>query len=78
MLKLLELTMALSFFNMPVIHFFKQFGIFHQRSVVGTPQQNGRVESKYRHLVETVRTLKIHANLPDKFWGHVYLQPYIP
>ena len=48
--------------------FFKQFGISHQRSVAGTPQQNGRVERKNRHLVETTRALKIHANLPDKFW----------
>ena len=52
---------------------FKQFGTIHQRSVAGTPQQNGRVERKHRHLVETVRAIKIHANLPDKFWGSCVL-----
>ncbi|XP_074315555.1 uncharacterized protein LOC141651753 [Silene latifolia] len=48
---------------------FQQRGILHQRSIVGRPQQNGRVERKYRHLIETARALRIHANLPIKFWG---------
>lgn len=34
-----------------------------------TPQQNGRAERKHRHLIETARALKLHANLPTKFWG---------
>ena len=53
--------------------FLNQFGIVHQRSVAGTPQQNGRVERKHRHLVETARAIKIHANLSDKFWGSCIL-----
>ena len=48
---------------------FNQNGILHQRSVPRTPQQNGRIERKHRHLVETARAMKIHANLPSKFWG---------
>lgn len=44
-------------------------GIFHERSVAGRPQQNGRVERKHRFLLETARALKIHANLPDYLWG---------
>lgn len=52
---------------------FKQYGIIHQRSVAGTPQQNGRVERKHRHLVETTRAIKIHASLLDKFWGSCIL-----
>jgi len=50
-----------------------QNGILLQRSVPRTPQQNGRVERKHRHLVETARAIKIHANLPPKFWGSCIL-----
>ena len=48
-------------------------GIFHQRSAPRTPQQNGRVERKHRHLAETARAMKIHAGLPSKFWGECIL-----
>ncbi|XP_074314573.1 uncharacterized protein LOC141649792 [Silene latifolia] len=48
---------------------YQQHGIVHQRSIVGRPQQNGRVERKHRHLIETARALRVHANLPIKFWG---------
>lgn len=33
-------------------------GIIHQRSYPYTPQQNGVVERKHRHLLETVRALR--------------------
>lgn len=52
---------------------FHEKGIVHQKSVVDRPQQNGRVERKYRHLIETSRALRIHANLPIKFWGDCLL-----
>ncbi|XP_074318206.1 uncharacterized protein LOC141655000 [Silene latifolia] len=52
---------------------FKSKGIVHQTSSVGTPQQNGRVERKHRHLLETARALKIQGNLPIKFWGDCIL-----
>lgn len=48
-------------------------GIIHQRSIPGVPHQNGRTERKHRHLLETARALKIHANLPIKFWGECLL-----
>lgn len=34
-----------------------------------TPQTNGRVEMKYRHLLEVVRALHFQAHLPISFWG---------
>ncbi|XP_074267204.1 uncharacterized protein LOC141590514 [Silene latifolia] len=35
---------------------FRSKGLLHQTSVVGRPQQNGRVEHKHRHLLETARS----------------------
>jgi len=47
-----------------LFHSFKQFmafhGILHQTSCAYTPQQNGVVERRNRHLIETTRTLLIH------------------
>lgn len=48
---------------------FTSLGIVHQKSIPGNPQQNGRVERKHRHLLDTARAIRIHANLPLKFWG---------
>nr|GEV65526.1 retrovirus-related Pol polyprotein from transposon TNT 1-94 [Tanacetum cinerariifolium] len=35
-----------------------------------TPQLNGRVKRKHRHLLDTVRALRSHANLPIRFCEH--------
>lgn len=48
-------------------------GIVHQRSIAGTPQQNGRVERKHRHLVEIAMALRLHAGLPKHLWGECIL-----
>ncbi|XP_074293523.1 uncharacterized protein LOC141620592 [Silene latifolia] len=42
---------------------FRDKGILHQKSILGRPQQNGRVERKHKHLVETSRSLRFHAHL---------------
>ena len=48
-------------------------GIIHQSTCPHTPQQNGVVERKNRHLVETAHTLLLHANVPFHFWGDAIL-----
>ena len=45
------------------------YGITHQKRCTETPQQNGVVERKHRHLIETVRALLFQSNLPKTFWG---------
>lgn len=49
--------------------FFATKGILHQTSCVYTPQKNGRVERKHRHILNIARTLLFQAVLPTKFWG---------
>lgn len=48
--------------------FFLAKGIIHHSSCTYTPQQNGVVERKHRHLLNTARALMIQACLPIKFW----------
>ena len=47
--------------------YFSENGIIRQTSGVGTPQQNGRVERKHRHILNVARALKFKANLPIEF-----------
>ncbi|PKU80705.1 Retrovirus-related Pol polyprotein from transposon TNT 1-94 [Dendrobium catenatum] len=51
---------------------FKQFcqqqGIQHQYTCPYTPAQNGVAERKNRHILETIRSLLIHANAPPTLW----------
>ncbi|XP_074369130.1 uncharacterized protein LOC141709984 [Apium graveolens] len=52
---------------------FASKGIIHQKSVPHNPQQNGKIEKTHRHLLETARALRLHANLRIKFWGDCVL-----
>jgi len=42
-------------------------GLYHIQNT--TPQQNGIVERKHKHLLEVARALLFQANLPPQFWG---------
>ncbi|KAJ0878386.1 putative RNA-directed DNA polymerase [Helianthus annuus] len=50
-------------------NFYAEEGIILETTCPRTPQQNGVVERKHRHLLETARALRFQANLPKKFWG---------
>lgn len=53
--------------------FFRENGVLHQTSCVGTPQQNGRVERKHRHILNVAQALLFQGSLPTKFWGEAVM-----
>ncbi|KAM0026082.1 putative RNA-directed DNA polymerase [Helianthus debilis subsp. tardiflorus] len=56
-----------------MLDFYNEKGILLETSCPHTPQQNGVVERKHRHLLETARALRFGANIPKRFWGECIL-----
>lgn len=57
--------------NHSFAHLFNFSGIMHQVSCLYTLEQNGLVERKHHHLLETTKTLLKTASLSYKFWLEV-------
>ena len=55
------------------LNLFGSKGVLHQRSIVKTPQQNGVMERKDRHLLDTAQALRFQASFPKHFWGECVL-----
>lgn len=55
------------------ISFLTQQGTLIQCSCPHTSQQNGRVECKYRHILDSIRPQLLSASCLEKFWGEVAL-----
>nr|GEW91407.1 hypothetical protein [Tanacetum cinerariifolium] len=51
--------------------YYERIGIFHQKTVPRTPQQNGVVERQNRTLVEAARTMLIFSKASMFLWAEV-------
>lgn len=61
------------FVNYDFLALLNKHCIIHQKTCPYTPQQNGTVERKHRHLLQLARSLMIQANLPKWFWSYSLL-----
>lgn len=68
----LEVLMV-GIFQYHAISFLATIGIIHESSCTRTPQQNGRVEKKHKHLIEMTRALRFQPKFPKSFWGYCLL-----
>lgn len=60
-------------FNQDRSPFLQKEGIIHQSSCIDTPQQNGIVKHKNRHLREITNALLFQNNVPKSYWGKAVL-----
>ncbi|KAK1422630.1 hypothetical protein QVD17_17916 [Tagetes erecta] len=61
------------FVNNQMHNFLNNNGVLHQTSCSYTPQQNGVVERKHRHLLNVARSLLFQGGLPLRFWSECVL-----
>lgn len=47
--------------------------IIHHKTCPHTPQQNGVMERKHRHLLQVTCSLLFQSSLPKHFWGYALL-----
>lgn len=57
----------------PFTKYLTTLGISHRFTCPHTHHQNGIVERKHRHIVETGLALLAHSQLPLKFWDHAFV-----
>ena len=68
-IKILRSDNGGEYINHDLHQFLSQHGINHQTTCTYTPQQNGVVERKNRHLLEVVRAFLFDACMLYFFWG---------
>ena len=61
---------ANEFIHGPIASYCRSRGIQQSHTAAYSPQQNGKAERMNRTLVSTARTMLLHANLPERYWGY--------
>lgn len=67
-IKTLRSDNGMEILNKELGDYLKHKGIVHQTISHYTPQQNGLVERKHKHLLEVARAWKLQVSLPKVFW----------
>jgi len=65
------------FLNSCCLYFFPKNGVLHKKSIVGTPQQNGIVERKYKLLLDTTKAISCNQDCLSIFGEKVSCQLHI-
>lgn len=73
-LKILQIDCGKEFIALTL--FLESWGIKIRHSCPCTHQQNGVVERKHRHLVDTALSMLSYASMPLKFWDESILSAY--
>ncbi|GLT36913.1 hypothetical protein SLA2020_112590 [Shorea laevis] len=82
-IKVLRADNATEYLSTKLQSFLKEYGTLAQQSCPYTSEQNGRVECKHRHILDSVHALLISSSCLERFWGEaaliaVYLINRIP
>ncbi|GKB33605.1 retrovirus-related pol polyprotein from transposon TNT 1-94 [Tanacetum coccineum] len=64
------------FVNKDLTEYFERVSIFHQKTILRSPQQNGVVERRSRTLVEAARTMLIFSKAPMFLWAEAVATAY--
>lgn len=72
-LKCVRSNGAKEFCEGSMLQLYQQYGIQHQKTCTNSPQQNGVVERKHRHLLKTTRALLFQSHVPISLWGECLL-----
>ncbi|KAL4589254.1 hypothetical protein LXL04_002160 [Taraxacum kok-saghyz] len=68
-IKIFRANNAMEYKASSLLSFLREQGTVSQYSCPGTSQQNGRAERKHRNILDTIRTLLISSQVPERFWG---------
>src|SRR5271163_4703285 len=82
-LKILRSDGGGEYINSEIYNYLTEKGIRHETTVAETPQQNGVAERYNRTILESIRAIKLSANVPDKLWAELaitaaYLRNRLP
>ncbi|KAL0398049.1 UNVERIFIED_CONTAM: Retrovirus-related Pol polyprotein from transposon RE1 [Sesamum calycinum] len=73
MIKVVRTDNGLEFLSEQCQSFFLTKGVIHHKTCPYSPQQNGVVERKHKHLLQIARALMFQSAIPSKFWTEAIL-----
>ena len=71
--KIIRSDNGLEFAQQDLLNYYSAHGTERQTTCVHTPQENGVVERKHRHLLEVARAFRFQAGSPISFWEECVL-----